>query len=87
MRFIAQTLDQMRDGTPLSASNPPPAAELFVPGCGAAGAGYPCPLKGFLATVADAVAGCALILGREVPEIDAVRAALGSAPTMAPPTE
>ncbi|MBS1873863.1 MAG: histidine-type phosphatase [Acidobacteria bacterium] len=55
MRFIAQTLDQMRDGTPLSASNPPPAAELFVPGCGAAGAGYPCPLKGFLATVADAV--------------------------------
>ena len=39
------------------------------------------------ATIADAVAGCALILGREVPEIDAVRAALGSAPTMAPPTE
>lgn len=39
------------------------------------------------ATIADAVAGCALILGREVPEIDAVRAALGSAPTMPPPTE
>ena len=37
------------------------------------------------ATVADAVMGCAVILGREVPEIDAARAALGSAPTMAPP--
>jgi len=39
------------------------------------------------ATIADAVAGCALILGRDVPEIDAARAAMGSAPTMAPPTE
>lgn len=39
------------------------------------------------ATIADAVRSVAEILGREVPEIDAVRAALGSAPTMAPPTE
>lgn len=38
------------------------------------------------ATIADAVRSVAEILGREVPEIDAVRAALGSAPTMAPPT-
>lgn len=36
------------------------------------------------ATIADAVAGCALILGRDVPEIVAARAAMGSAPTMAP---
>ena len=36
------------------------------------------------ATIADAVAGCALILGRDVPEIDAVRTVMGSAPTMAP---
>ena len=39
------------------------------------------------ATIADAVRSVAEILGREVPEIDATRAALGSAPTMAPPTE
>ena len=39
------------------------------------------------ATIADAVRSVAEILGREVPEIDAVWSALGSAPTMAPPTE
>ena len=39
------------------------------------------------ATIADAVRSVAEIIGREVPEIDAVRAAMGSAPTMAPPTE
>lgn len=39
------------------------------------------------ATIADAVRSVAEILGRDVPEIDAVRAAMGSAPTMAPPTE
>ena len=37
------------------------------------------------ATIADAVRSVAEILGREVPEIHAARAALGSAPTMAPP--
>ena len=39
------------------------------------------------ATIADAVRSVAEILGREVPEIVAARAAMGSAPTMAPPTE
>lgn len=37
-------------------------------------------------TIAEAVEGCAVILGRDVPEVDAARAALGRAPTMAPPT-
>lgn len=39
------------------------------------------------ATLADAVRAVAEIVGREVPEIDAARAAMGSTPTMAPPTE
>ena len=39
------------------------------------------------ATIADAVRSVAEILGREVPEIVAARAAMGGAPTMAPPTE
>lgn len=39
------------------------------------------------ATIADAVRSVAEILGRDVPEIDAARAAMGGAPTMAPPTE
>mgnify|MGYP001021389662 CR=1 FL=1 len=50
-QFIAQTMDQMRDGLALSMEHPPAIADLFVPACSTGGAGYPCPLKQFLAAV------------------------------------
>lgn len=34
--FVAQTLDQMRNSTPLSLANPPQRVPVFVPGCGRA---------------------------------------------------
>jgi 4-phytase/acid phosphatase len=34
--YMAQTLDQMRNATPLSLDNPPQRATVFVPGCGQA---------------------------------------------------
>jgi 4-phytase/acid phosphatase len=34
--YTAQTLDQMRNATPLSLANPPERVPVFVPGCGRA---------------------------------------------------
>jgi 4-phytase/acid phosphatase len=34
--YTAQTLDQMRNSTPLGMTNPPERAPVFVPGCGQA---------------------------------------------------
>jgi 4-phytase/acid phosphatase len=53
--YSAQTLNQMREATPLTAANPPARVPVFVPGCGAAvgteAAGSACSLEGFEATV------------------------------------
>ena len=53
--YTAQTLDQMREATPLTAANFPPRVPVFVPGCGAAIGTGPtvsaCSLEGFVATV------------------------------------
>ncbi len=53
--YTAQTLNQMREATPLTAANPPARVPVFVPGCGAAvgtgAAGSACSLEGFEATV------------------------------------
>lgn len=53
--YTAQTLDQMREATPLTAANFPPRVPVFVPGCGAAietgPTGSACSLEGFVATV------------------------------------
>ena len=49
-QFVTQTLDQMRDGTPLTEANPPAIADLYVPGCSTSAKGYPCALDDFLAT-------------------------------------
>jgi 4-phytase/acid phosphatase len=32
--YTAQTLDQMRNATPISLNDPPERVPLFVPGCG-----------------------------------------------------
>jgi 4-phytase/acid phosphatase len=44
--FTAQTLEQMRMSTPLTASNPPEKVPLFIPGCSLAD--MSCPLASFL---------------------------------------
>jgi len=46
--YVAQTLDQQRDATPLSLDNPPATAPIFVPGCGSAGPNYDAPLDAFV---------------------------------------
>jgi 4-phytase/acid phosphatase len=47
--YMAQTLDQMRNATVLSAENPPERVGVFVPGCGRADAS--CAWKAFQETV------------------------------------
>jgi 4-phytase / acid phosphatase len=57
--YTAQTLEQMREATPLTAANPPARVPVFVPGCGSAagigGAGSTCSLEGFKATVRGSI--------------------------------
>jgi 4-phytase/acid phosphatase len=56
LQFAAQTLDQMHDATSLSLANPPAIANVFVPGCSAAGDGYPCTWESFVTTARGAIA-------------------------------
>ncbi|HTW78997.1 MAG TPA: histidine-type phosphatase [Terracidiphilus sp.] len=53
--YTAQTLDQMREATPLTAANPPARVPVFVPGCAVAtaqgAAGPACSLESFEAAV------------------------------------
>ena len=46
----------MHDATSLSLANPPAIANVFVPGCSAAGDGYPCTWEAFLTTARGAIA-------------------------------
>ncbi len=46
--YIAQTLDQLRNRTPLTLEAPPAIAPLSVPGCSAGNATFDCPLARFL---------------------------------------
>ena len=50
--FTAQTLEQMRASTPLTASNPPERVPVFIPGC--SHADMSCPLGSFLRTLEQA---------------------------------
>lgn len=47
LQFVAQTPDQMHDGTPVSLAHPPAIANVFVPGCSSAAEGYPCSWEAF----------------------------------------
>ena len=51
--FTAQTLDQMRHATPLTAANPPDRVQLFIPGCSQADAS--CDWDAFDATLRHAM--------------------------------
>ena len=46
--YVTQTLEQMRDATPLSADNPPALAPIFIPGCSGQGPGFDAPLASFV---------------------------------------
>jgi 4-phytase / acid phosphatase len=56
-QFVTQTLDQLRESTPLSAGRPPAVADLFVEGCSSAETGYPCEWSAFERVAAGAIAG------------------------------
>ena len=45
--YTAQTVEQMRNASPLALDNPPPRASVFIPGCGSAGASFPCKWEDF----------------------------------------
>ena len=45
--YVSQTLEQIRNLTPLSLEAPPAVAPIFIPGCSEAGPGYDVPLDKF----------------------------------------
>ena len=53
--FRAQTLDQLRDTTPLSLQAPPAKAPIFIPGCSTAAEGWPCDWDVFQRVVQAAI--------------------------------
>lgn len=53
--YITQTLDQLRNVTPLSLASPPAIAPVFIPGCSVRNATFDCPLAGFAHLVDHAV--------------------------------
>ena len=55
VQFVAQTLDQMHEATTLSLSNPPPIANVFVPGCSTAQEGVSCEWRDFHRAVQAAI--------------------------------
>jgi len=55
VQFVAQTLDQMHEATTLSLSNPPPIANVFVPGCSTAQEGFSCEWRDFHRAVQAAI--------------------------------
>jgi 4-phytase/acid phosphatase len=53
--FMSQTLDQMRNLTPLSLETPPVRAPIFVPGCSSAAPGWPCDWDAFQRVLESAI--------------------------------
>jgi 4-phytase/acid phosphatase len=45
--YLAQSLEQMRNLTPLTLENPPAKANIFVPACSKPSTAFPCDLKDF----------------------------------------
>jgi len=46
--YVAQTLEQMREASPLSLENPPARSPIFVPGCSGPGPDFDAPLASFV---------------------------------------
>jgi 4-phytase / acid phosphatase len=53
--YTAQTLEQMREVIPLTLDKPPAKADIFIPGCSAGGAGFPCDWKAFQEVLTKAI--------------------------------
>lgn len=53
--YVSQTLDEMRNLTPLTLDKPPLRANVFVPGCSTADKDYPCPWSRFTQQVKRAI--------------------------------
>jgi 4-phytase/acid phosphatase len=53
--YTAQTLEQMRNVTPLTLDNPPARANVFIPGCSKGGTGFPCDWKAFQQTLTTVI--------------------------------
>ena len=49
--YVAQSLEQMRNATPLTAETPPVKTPLRLPGCSTAAAGFPCTLEEFAVAI------------------------------------
>jgi 4-phytase/acid phosphatase len=53
--YVAQSLEQMRNATPLTLDAPPQRTALRLPACSTNAPGFPCTLEGFAATVHNAL--------------------------------
>ncbi len=53
--YVAQTMDQLRNLTPLTLSEPPGRAPVLVPGCDPSNATFDCPLARFVRMVNQAI--------------------------------
>ena len=53
--YIAQTLDQLRNLTPLTLDAPPAIAPVFIPGCSVGNATFDCPLANFVKLAKHAI--------------------------------
>ena len=53
--YIAQTISQMRDATPLTEASAPAIARIFIPGCPAGGARYECDWTTFRQILSGAI--------------------------------
>jgi len=49
--YIVQTMDQLRNRTPLTLNAPPAIAPVFIPGCSTHNATFDCPLESFVRVV------------------------------------
>ena len=53
--YITQTMDQLRNRTPLTLAAPPAVAPVFIPGCSAQNATFDCALEHFVTAIGRAV--------------------------------
>ena len=51
LRYVAQSLRQLREASPLTEAAPPLSAPIFVPGCSDASPAFECPIERFTSMV------------------------------------
>lgn len=53
--YVSQTMDQLRNRTPLTLTAPPPSAAVVIPGCNTESATHDCPLARFVRIAYEAI--------------------------------